>query len=132
LHAHAKVNGKNLDEPGSGEPAVSGRKRDKRKKESFTTDFENAWEVYPRRNGSNPKGEAFRAWNARLREGHTAEEMLQGLRRFAAWCDAHGKTGTETVMQARRFFGPEKEFTGPWTVSAPKMPKQEVRRAPEP
>lgn len=132
LDAHAKVNGKTLDKPGSGELTAGGRKRDKSWREPFSTDFESAWAIYPKRDGSNPKGEAFSAWNARLREGHTAEEMLQGVRRYRSWCDARGKTGTETVMQAKRFFGPGKEFTGPWPIAAPKSPKQEMHRAPEP
>lgn len=132
LDAHAKANGKTLDNPDSGELTAGGRKRDKSRREPFSTDFESAWAIYPKRDGSNPKGEAFSAWNARLREGHTAEEMLQGVRRYHSWCDARGKTGTETVMQAKRFFGPGKEFTGPWPIAAPKSPKQEIHRAPEP
>lgn len=40
--------------------------------------FEALWREYPHRNGSNPKSQALKAWNARLKEGHSANEMLEG------------------------------------------------------
>ena len=100
-------------------------REEKRREESKTTaqsgqrreyppDFERAWAAYPRRHGDNPKHRALKAWNARLREGHTAQEMTEGVQRYAEWCDATGKTGQETVKQAATFFGPDKGFTEEW------------------
>jgi hypothetical protein len=49
--------------------------------------------------------------------------MLDGVRRYAAFCRATGKTGTEYVMQAARFFGRAEEYAEPWTVPPKEQPK---------
>ena len=92
--------------------------------EPYSPPFEEAWALYPRRSGANPKREAWGAWNARLRSKKLVApiDMIQGVKRYAAWCDATGKTGTETVMQARRFFGPSECFKEQWVVGAPQTP----------
>lgn len=74
--------------------------------------------LYPERNGSQPWQRARRAIDARLREGATWEQILDGTRRYAAWCKATGKLGTETVKQAATFCGPEREFLKPWNLPA--------------
>lgn len=73
-------------------------------------EFETAWQEYPKRSGNNPKADALRAWNARIAEGVTPDAMQAGLQRYAAWCKATDKIGTETVMQAVRFFGKSQPF----------------------
>jgi uncharacterized protein YdaU (DUF1376 family) len=80
---------------------------------------EPAWFVelqlrYPRRSGSQQWRRALRAGLARLAEGHTGEQILAGAQRYAAFCAATGKTGTEYVQQAATFLGPEKSFLLPW------------------
>lgn len=82
--------------------------------------FETAWKAYPKREGANPKNKAHSAWKARLKEGVTAESMLAGVARYAAYCQAKGNTGTEYVMQAQRFFGKGREFDNEWTAAAAK------------
>ncbi len=82
--------------------------------------FEAAWSAYPKREGANPKNKAHSAWKARLKDGVTAEVMLAGVARYAAYCQAKGSVGTEYVMQAQRFFGKGREFENPWTVAAAK------------
>ncbi len=79
--------------------------------------FDLAWQHYPKREGSNPKNRAKQNFNARLKEGYTAEAMAQGLARYAAFCQAKGQTGTGFVMQAQRFFGTSLEFLNDWEVS---------------
>lgn len=85
-------------------------------KDIYTTDFLNAWEHYPKRNGSNDKRKAFKAWSARLTQGHTTDVMIQGAQRYNAYCVAIGRVGTEFVMQAATFFGPADppHFLEPW------------------
>lgn len=73
--------------------------------------FELFKEKYPKRAGSQPWSRAFKVINARLREGHTWEEILQGVDRYARFCSATRKVGTEKVMQAATFCGPDKLFT---------------------
>lgn len=82
--------------------------------------FEAAWKAYPKREGANPKNKAHSAWKARLKEGVTAEAMMAGVARYAAYCQAKGNTGTEYVMQAQRFFGKGREFDNEWTAAAAK------------
>ena len=77
-------------------------------------EFEALWRQYPHRNGSNPKSQALKAWNARLKEGHSANEMLEGVKRYAAWCAATDKLNTEYVKQASTFLGAQKGFTETW------------------
>lgn len=83
-------------------------------KPDFPDDFEKAWKAYPRRLGDNPKRKALKAWSARLREGHSADELRAGVERYAEFCRTTGKVGTETVKHAATFFGPDKAFLQPW------------------
>lgn len=71
--------------------------------------------IYPKRSGDQRWKKALQHCRARLKEGHTWEEILDGARRYAAWCKATDKIGTETVKQAATFVGTEKGFTEPWT-----------------
>jgi hypothetical protein len=80
----------------------------------YSDAFEETWKSYPRRNGSNPKKPAYSAYKQRLKEGIGHEEIQAGVQRYAAWCDATDKTGTETVMQAKRLFGPGREWDDDW------------------
>lgn len=76
--------------------------------------FAEAFAAYPRRSGSNPRLAAAKAYHARLSEGEDPAEILAGVRRFAAWAAATGKVRTELVMQAKRFFGPERHYAESW------------------
>jgi len=97
-------------------------------KTSYPPEFEHTWTQYPDRSGDNPKKAAFQSWNARMKEGHPPTEMHDGVVRYAIFCKDTGKIGTEYVMQAKRFFGPDKPFLKPWrSPSAPKpTPKPSV------
>lgn len=92
-------------------------------------DFDAMWGFFPKRNGGNPKQSALKAWNARKREGYTATQMTEGVIRYAVWCEATGKVGTEYVKQAASFFGPDKHFLESW--EAPKQ-KPQVAGAQQP
>lgn len=72
--------------------------------------------VYPDRAGDQGWRKAQRAGHARLAEGHTADEFIAGAKRYAAFCESQGKTGTEYVKQACTFLGPDKPFLLPWTI----------------
>lgn len=71
---------------------------------SLTT-FAHAWEIYPRRFGGNNRVDAEKQWNARIKAGISPTEMSAGVKRYATFCDATGKTGTEFVKAAKTFFG---------------------------
>lgn len=93
----------------------------KKGKNNYTDDFETAWAEYPKREGNNPKGSAFKAWNGRLSEGHTPEEMIEGVKRYARFCRAKGQVGGQYVKQASTFFGPDEHFLAEWQVAKPSV-----------
>lgn len=76
--------------------------------------FARFWQAYPKRSGANPKRDALRAWNARIAEGVTPEEIMAGLERYVDFLKAKGDVGTEFVMQAKRFVGPACPFADAW------------------
>lgn len=84
--------------------------------------FNEFWKAYPRRAGSNPKNRALKAWRARIRSGAKPSDIMAGLRRYAAFVDATGKAGTEFVMQAATFLGPDERWTESWALDRAKAP----------
>ncbi|MEB0917708.1 hypothetical protein [Citrobacter freundii] len=82
----------------------------------YSPAFEEAWQAYPKRSGENNKLSAFKAWNARIKQGVKPETMLEGVKRYAAFMASEGKIGTSFVKQAATFFGPDKHFDEPWLV----------------
>lgn len=80
--------------------------------------FDRAWEKYPRRAGGNPKALARKAWDARVKAGTDPNLMLGGVIRYAAFCRATGKEGTEFVKQASTFFGPAGHYLEAYELPA--------------
>lgn len=74
--------------------------------------------AYPARAGDQGWRRAVKAANARIAEGHTPEEFIEGAKRYGAHCATLGKVGTEFVKQAATFLGPDKPFLEPWTTPA--------------
>jgi hypothetical protein len=81
-------------------------------KSSF--DFDELKQIYPKRAGDQGWSKATKACNARLKNGSTWNEILDGVRRYAAYCEATDIIGTQFVKQAASFCGPECHFTLPW------------------
>lgn len=84
----------------------------------YFPEFEEAWQVYPKRAGGNSKASAFKSWKARLREGVNPADMLAGVNRYAAYVRATGSAGTQFVKQAASFFGPDRHFEESWQAPA--------------
>lgn len=82
-------------------------------------EFDEIRRLYPKRGGGQRWPAAEKAYIARLAEGHTHAEMIAGVRRYADFNTAAGKTGTEFVQMASTFFGPNKSFLEPWTPPKP-------------
>lgn len=78
--------------------------------------FETAWRVYPKRPGAS-KTASLKAWNARLKAGVPAGEMLAGARRYAAYVFAV-RTAPQFIKQPATFFGPDDHFKSDWEASA--------------
>ncbi|HEM6739330.1 TPA: DNA-binding protein [Citrobacter amalonaticus] len=115
---------------GSATPTDDQEQDDGDKPESqkkYPDEFERVWTIYPKRSGGNSKTDAFKAWNARIRDGTTAREIHEGVERYAAFVKAEGSLNTQFVKQAKTFFGPGMHFSEPWTiqqVSGPRDPNQ--------
>jgi len=80
--------------------------------------------TFPARAGSQPWSRALKAINARLAEGHSWAEVIEGAQRYADFIVATGKLNTEHTMQAATFCGPDKHFLQTWS---PPATKAEVR-----
>ena len=89
--------------------------------------FAEAWEAYPKREGGDSRKAAMKAWQARVRSGVAAEDLLAGVLRYAAHCDAKGVTGTQYVKRAASFFGPDEHWIEEWNVVA----ERSVEHAPK-
>jgi len=85
-------------------------------KKQPTFDFEELKRVYPKRAGGQSWNRALRACNTRLKGGEDWQTIIEGARRYAAWCDATDTTGTEFVKQAATFCGPDKHYLELWEV----------------
>ena len=53
--------------------------------------------------------------------------MIEGAKRYTAYCEATGKTGTEYVMQAATFLGPERHYLEVWDSPLSKSETLEQR-----
>ncbi|HID9689643.1 TPA: hypothetical protein ACXI22_003621 [Citrobacter amalonaticus] len=80
----------------------------------YSPEFEEAWQAYPKRAGGNSKAAAYKAWKARLKDGVKPEDMLAGVKRYAAYVKVTGSAGTQYVKQAATFFGPDRHFEEVW------------------
>jgi hypothetical protein len=101
---------------GSGATAIAPEQscNDQKNQEQYALAFEDVWKAYPERAGHDPKGPAFNQWKARLKDGHTPQELLEGAQRYRVYCEAKGDVQTQFVMQAKKFFGESKPFLSKW------------------
>lgn len=79
----------------------------------YSEDFEQTWRDYPHRTGHS-KAEAFKAWTARLNTGEAVQTLRDGVRRYAAYCEAM-RTEPRFVKHAATFFGPDRHYLNDWT-----------------
>lgn len=84
------------------------------KPSGYSADFEQAWMAYPSRTGHS-KAEAFKAWRARIADGEAVETILQGINRYAAYCEAN-HTEPRFVKHAATFLGPDRHYLNDWTA----------------
>jgi hypothetical protein len=78
--------------------------------------FEFAWSIYPKKPGTHSKQDALKQWKARVSQGKQPYDMVAGVKRYAAHCEAKGNTGGEFVMHASRFFGVSLQFELSWDI----------------
>jgi len=76
----------------------------------YPEDFELFWGCYPDRHGGNPKKSAYKTWRARRKEGVKIVDLMKAVKSYAREMNEAGKVGTEFVMQAQTFLGPNERW----------------------
>lgn len=85
--------------------------------------FETFWIAYPKRSGGNPRAKALTRWRSNVKRGVESAEMESGAARYAEYCFATKKTGTEYVQQAQTFLGQNEGWKEPWDIPPPEVAK---------
>ena len=86
----------------------------------YPKEFEALWGIYPKRAGSNPKIKAYKAYLRRIKEGYKYLDILQGLQRYAAYCQLTGLLRSEYILMAATFLGPDEYFLEEWELPVEK------------
>lgn len=72
----------------------------------YGKDFEEFWSVYPK---NADKGEAFKKYKARRKDGYSAEEILAAAKAYRAQCERN-HTDKQYIKHAKTFLGPSLPF----------------------
>lgn len=80
----------------------------------YSPEFEEAWSAYPTRPGMS-KAAAYVQWCARIKAGCSAEEMIAGTRKYAAYVKAEN-TEAHFIKLPATFYGRGMHFDSDWTV----------------
>ena len=88
---------------------------------NYPDQFEQLWLLRPSRIGNNPKHKAYNAYNARLKEGFTYSDLLDGLKRYRTFCEVSGTIGTPYVMHMSTFLGKDENFMEEWAPPKPEI-----------
>jgi hypothetical protein len=75
----------------------------------YTEDFETFWKIYPPKT-NRCKVDTWACWLARIEDGYTAAEMVEGAKHYAM-AIRRDKTELQYVKGAERFLGPDHPFT---------------------
>ena len=106
------------DRPSSSErpPPTLSRLARQNGRRVYPAAFERVWAAYPKRAGGNSTPDAYGAWRAQIVAGVSAEEMEDGVRRYALYCEAERMVDTRYVKQAATFFGRGEHWREDWAV----------------
>ncbi len=95
------------DEKSDGENIEKQQLPEKKKKSSaYTTDFEAFWSIYPRK---VDKGQAYKKYQARMKDGFSPEELLQAAECYARQCQTQ-RTEPQYIKHAKTFLGDATPF----------------------
>lgn len=77
--------------------------KNKRSNNIYAKSFEEVWKIYPKK---KEKSASYKAYQARINDGYTEEELLEATKAYVAECE---KTG-QWVKTAKTFFGRNTPF----------------------
>ena len=80
--------------------------KEKEQPDSYTLEFENFWNQYPRK---TEKKAAFTKWKATKRKGATADDLITSATNYADWCKREG-TEERYIKHAKTFLGPDEHW----------------------
>jgi hypothetical protein len=101
--------------PESSTPDTPARARANGEDKELRRQFKVILDAYPQRPGDSPR-DGYLAFLERVRQGATPAEILEGVRRYAAYCVATDKIGTDFVKQLRTFLGKSRYYLEPWNL----------------
>ncbi len=93
----------------------------------YSQEFEEFWSAYPKREGGNPKKGGHKAWNARLRSGVKATDLILAAKRYAEQMRTNSQYGTKFVQQAATFLGPDEHWLEVLNSNIHQFPAKEDR-----
>lgn len=106
--------GSSLGREGNTDRADVGSPDEEQPSKSGSPVFAELKNLYPKRSGSHRWQDAESAFKARIREGHQPEEILEGVKRYAAFVRQAGNEGSSFVQQAATFLGKNMGFMEEW------------------
>lgn len=83
----------------------------------YPSEFEDCWKAYPKRHRPSNKKAAWRAWSARVRDGHEPGTILAGVKAYHEAMRDESKLGTSYVKDPKTFFGPDEWCLMDWGES---------------
>jgi hypothetical protein len=105
------------DDPGTRLPPSNSPQRRKPVEE-----WEPLWQrflvAYPKRSGDRCLKDGRQRFGLLLKAGMDPETIIAGCERYAAWCDATGKTGTELVRQITTWLN-KQSWEAEWSLPTP-------------
>lgn len=78
----------------------------KQKPEEYTKDFEEFWEIYPRKMG---KGEAYKKYKARVNDGWSESELMEAAKNYASRVSRE-RTEQKYIKHAKTFLSENTPF----------------------
>jgi len=103
------------------------------KEVTYSDEFEQAWKLYPKKQG-NKKAAAYQAWCKRLegagRTIHAYEKLMtKGTKRYAAYHKAL-ETPEQYINQGSTFYGRERLYMQDWTIPKQRLTKDQKKLEP--
>ena len=77
----------------------------------YPPEFEGAFSALPHRHVVHPKFAAYKAWQARVEDVDEVFQLEAAADAYREDCERQQRVGTEYVMQASTFFGPDERWT---------------------
>lgn len=112
----AMIEGEPQELPELPEPEPEEPKSNKQIK-NYTTDFEEFWDIYPRK---ADKAQAYKKYNARIKDGFSHEQLCEAARNYASECKKN-RVEEKYIKHGKTFLG---EAT-PFLDYLPKPPVQQ-------